>query len=369
MDVGNEDIRNTGNEVSTGVTSCPQGSNQAAYDCWYIFRYMVLNKRAKEYFQENTDKVFYPLRKVRRNHEGADQGIYVEQPIVPGYIFVHAKLSEAIAMGKEVDMSLWKKRLDSSEPAAMASTLSERKAQEARGYYSIKDSAMRQFIRAVEISTQDFKLLDASCIDLAKDDLVEIIAGDFTGYKGYLKSVNGSNGGLVIVPLEAEGGQALPPHSLFNYGIPTSSSQIAILAFAKGSRRATDLLNRACKVVDKVMEAYMNGEKITGQQETRIMGYVHRFGQVKLDTPAQRVRLSLMLYRIYTILGLSAERESIRRQLTDEILPQCRHRKDNARKCNKATAENTYQEYEDKMRETDDATDRRQKAMREKRHR
>ena len=61
---------------------------------------MVLNKRAKEYFQENSDKVFYPLRKVRRNHEGADQGIYVEQPIVPGYIFVHAKLSEAIAMGK-----------------------------------------------------------------------------------------------------------------------------------------------------------------------------------------------------------------------------------------------------------------------------
>ena len=350
-------------QIVPNIVTGTHDTDIVACDKWFIFRYKVLNKRIKEYFQNN-DKVFFPYRKVRKIQETAKVE-YVEQPMVPGYIFVNAELDDAIALGKEVDMNPWRKRLDEIDTTVAPITPSERKVWEEKHYYSIKDGVMRQFIRAVDGSSKDVKILDASYIDLAKDDFVEIIAGPYAGYKGYLKSVNGSNGGLVVVPLETEGDNEIPANSLFHYGIPAKSCEVSILSFAEGSHRASDQLNHASKVVDKVMEAYTNGEKITVQQTTRLQGYIDRFSKVQLKRPIQRIRLALMLYRIFTIFE-NKERESVRKQL-DELLNECEQRKDNTRKRDKASAETTYQEYQDIKRKTEKAFEERDEALSKKR--
>ena len=362
MDLYNNDIRyNKSAELANGELGF-HDTNKVAWDYWYIFRYRIMNKHTKEYFQNNSDKVFFPYRKVRKVQEDTGKVDYVDQPMVPGYIFVHANLDDAIALGKKVEMNLWRKRLADIDTTVTANTSYERKALDESNYYSIKDNVMRQFIRAVEVSSHDFKILDASHIDLAKDDYVEIIAGNFKGYKGYLKSVNGSNGGLVIVPLEAESGADIPSNSLLNYGISAKSCEVAILSFAKGSRRATDQLNHASEVVGRVMKAYAKGETITEQQKTRLRGYIQRFSQVKLERHIQQIRLALMLYRIYTVLELDAERDNIGKIL-DVLMKECEHRKDKAPKRDRATAEITFRTYQDIIRQADAAYDNRCKAQ------
>lgn len=362
MDLCNEAIRDVKKaEIANGNLDSHDTYN-AAWHCWYIFRYKVLNKRTKEYFQKDSDRIFFPYRSVRKVQEGTGKVEFVEQPMVPGYIFVNAKLKDAIALGKEVDLNPWKKRLEEIDTTVTAITPSERKALEEKQYYSIKDDVMRQFIRAVDISDKDVKILDANSIDLEKDDFVEIIAGQYAGYKGYLKSVNGSNGGLVIVPLEDDDSQVLKTNCILSYGIIANSSEVAILSFAKGSRRATDLLNHASSVVDTIMEDYVTGRIITVQQTSRLMGYAKRFGKVELERPIQRERLALLLYRIYTILELSDESEAIRSKIETEILPGCKSRIEKACARDKASAETTYKKYEEKLLQTDEANKKRIKA-------
>ena len=306
----------------------------AASRRWYVLRYKIMSGFCKEILHRHSSKIFFPHRtvsKVREIKRGVTKTEHLEQPLIPGYIFVNTTLGDAMAIGQEAGLNLWRKR-----------------AQDADGgkgceYHTISDASMRQFKCAVELTLQDFKLLDAGCIDLAKDDLVEITAEGFNRQRGYIKYVNKQNDGLVVVPLTDESDGA--PTTLFCYGIPVRSSDVALVSFAEGSRRATDLLNHASKAVTELMEEYKQGKRLTAQQETRLMGYVHRFRRLELERPIQRARHALMFYRIYTILEFATERDQMRKLLEETILPECEQRKNKAASRNRASAEKTYGDY------------------------
>ena len=246
----------------------------------------------------------------------------------------------------------------------------ERKAAEIDRYYTIPDPAMHAFIRAVELNTQDIKLLDASDIDLQKDDEVEITAGDYKGTRGFLKVVNGKSGGVVVVPLNTTSSkdsslrqQQDTKNALLYYGIPVQATEIAILSFAKGSRRATDQLNRAKTVVDDMLASYIKGDTITSSQRNRLLGYIQRYRDTQFDRPIQRANLGVLLYRIYSILELYMERDTIKQQLVEEIFPDCLRRIEGLRERDRKTAQKTYQSYLDQTAEAEEAYEKRSRAL------
>ena len=319
---------------------------QEASKKWYVLRYMTLSKRMRDILLTRSSMVFFPQRSVRSVQSGKSKIGYTQQALVPGYIFVNGTLNEAKQLGKEMELNLWRKKNNGFI---------------GNEYHTISDKAMHVLKCAVAINAMDFKLLDAGCIDLTKDDLVEITAEGYNRQRGYIKYVNKQNDGLVVVPLQDDSEGA--PQTLFHYGIPVRAADVTIISFADGSRRATDLLNHANKTVDGIMEAYRQGNAINGKDETRLIGYIHRFRNLQLDRPIQRARHTLMLYRIYTILEFKSEGTEMRRLLEDEILPECQQRMLKANDRDKASAANTLQEYLTLKLEADTAYQTRQEAL------
>lgn len=318
---------------------------------WYVFRYKTLSVSVKDILADCDMEVYHPTRRIKCGQAGTSRARYIDRPVVPGYIFVHASLHDALALGKRIGLNLWRKKVSVQDIATGGIV----------GYHTVTDDAMRTFMRAVDIHSQDLMLLDASEIDLLKDDFVEINKGDFKGVRGHLKSINGSSGGVVVVPLTD--GDEKSSRTLFHYGIPAHSSEISIISFAQGSRRATDLIRQAKKTVDTVMDAYVAGQKITGAQHNRLMGYVHRFSKTQLERPIQRANLALLMYRVYTILNLKNERATIAHQLENEIFPDCQHRIDKARDRDKRSAMATLDDYKVQKQEADDAYNNRHRVL------
>ena len=339
---------------------------------WFIFRYMTLTSYARDHFRKSSLEVFFPHYRVSGSPENTGKADFQEKPVIPGYIFVHAGLDDAINLGKDIDMSLWRRRqplsVDASKILTGSHDLKEYKtlklAERTAAYYSIDDESMRQLIRTVELYSNGFHLFDAGDIDYAKDDFVEITQGPFQGVRGHLKSVNGTSGGVVVVPLQDESTSfSSSLNTLLHYGIPVNASEISILSFAKGSRRATDQINHSSKVVDRLVVAYSKGEDITVQQRNRLTGYAQRFGETQPDSLIQRTNLALLLYRIYTILELSTESQFQRDLLEKELLPQCRERMEKARIRDRVSARNTFDKCILKKVEADNAHDKRLNAL------
>lgn len=339
---------------------------------WFVFRYMTLTNHARDHFRNSSLEVFFPHYQVSGSQENTGKADSQEKPVIPGYIFVHAGLDDAINLGKDIDMTLWRRRqplsVDASKILTDSHDLKEYKtlklAERTAAYYSIDDESMRQLIRTVELYSHGFHLFDAGDIDYEKDDFVEITQGSFQGVRGHLKSVNGVGGGVVVVPLQDES-TALSSslNTLLHYGIPVNASEISILSFAKGSRRATDQINHSSKVVDRLMMAYSKGEDITVQQRNRLTGYAQRFGETQPDSLIQRTNLALLLYRIYTILELSTESQSQRDFLEKELLPLCKERMEKARARDRVSARNTFDKNILKKVEADNAHDKRLNAL------
>lgn len=371
--MSSEEIKTNAQRAENDGTSWRQDVSVDDFVRWYIFRYKTLPARIKDKFckcsADSSFEIFSPYRRIKKINADSGKVEFVERPAVPGYIFVRSTLETAAELSKSVDLPLWKKPVssipaDSStrETSAEKSPVTlqeykeqqrkrteERKAAEIDRYYTIPDPAMHAFIRAVELNTQDIKLLDASDIDLQKDDEVEITAGDYKGTRGFLKVVNGKSGGVVVVPLNTTSSkdsslrqQQDTKNALLYYGIPVQATEIAILSFAKGSRRATDQLNRAKTVVDDMLASYIKGDTITSSQRNRLLGYIQRYRDTQFDRPIQRANLGVLLYRIYSILELYMERDTIKQQLVEEIFPDCLRRIEGLRERDRKTAQKLY---------------------------
>lgn len=392
--MSSEEMKTNAQRAENDGTSWRQDVSVDDFVRWYIFRYKTLPARIKDKFckcsVDSSFEIFFPYRRIKKIDADSGKVEFVERPAVPGYIFVRSTLEVAAELSKSVDLPLWKKPVsgipaDSStrETSAEKSLVTlqeykklqrkraeERQAAEIDRYYTIPDPAMRAFIRAVEFSAQDIKLLDASDIDLQKDDEVEITAGDYKGTRGFLKVVNGKSGGVVVVPLNTTSSkdsslrqQQDTKNALLYYGIPVQATEIAILSFAKGSRRATDQLNRAKTVVDDMLASYIKGDTITSSQRNRLLGYIQRYRDTQFDRPIQRANLGVLLYRIYSILELYMERDTIKQQLVEEIFPDCLRRIEGLRERDRKTAQKTYQSYLDQTAEAEEAYEKRSRAL------
>lgn len=392
--MSSEEMKTNAQRAENDGTSWRQDVSVDDFVRWYIFRYKTLPARIKDKFckcsVDSSFEIFFPYRRIKKIDADSGKVEFVERPAVPGYIFVRSTLEVAAELSKSVDLPLWKKPVsgipaDSStrETSAEKSLVTlqeykklqrkrteERKAAEIDRYYTIPDPAMHAFIRAVELNTQDIKLLDASDIDLQKDDEVEITAGDYKGTRGFLKVVNGKSGGVVVVPLNTTSSkdsslrqQQDTKNALLYYGIPVQATEIAILSFAKGSRRATDQLNRAKTVVDDMLASYIKGDTITSSQRNRLLGYIQRYRDTQFDRPIQRANLGVLLYRIYSILELYMERDTIKQQLVEEIFPDCLRRIEGLRERDRKTAQKTYQSYLDQTAEAEEAYEKRSRAL------
>lgn len=300
---------------------------------WYIFRYKVLTNHVKTYFQENPDNIFFPWRKERKEYEVEEKApakgktigrrqarrdntvelatriSYIDQPCIPGYIFIHADIQQAIVIGEEIGLTPWKK---TSAGTSFADS-----------YYTISARTMARFIEVVTYFQGRIQIYDPSDIDPEENDLVEFISGTLVGHRGYIQTHEGKEGGIVIVPLPTGHDDIEQPatsETLLHFGIEVSPDLYRIVRFANPTRNR-EAIKRAQNHVKDILLAYIEGKTIDPTQQKRLRGYALRYAGADMSTPIQRANLTLLLYRIYTILNDDGKKSEVLRTIHDVILP------------------------------------------------
>lgn len=289
---------------------------------WYILRYKVLNRRIRDYFSKHSDQVFFPFRKVSKESEKNGKTDFVEQPCIPGYIFVHASLKDAIKLGKEVNMNLWKRNDNTFVDVKDATSLADRRLALEHQYYSIPDRVMEMFIDVVTHFQNGIRVYDPAEIDVEQDDEVEFISGPLSGQHGYIRIENGKAGGIVIVPLPSSEASASSPQSrnLLHYGVHAKPAEFRIVRFANNARHK-DCIKVANAYAIKVLKAYTDGKPIEEKEGKRLRGYLVRYVDAEMNTDIQRVQHVLLMYRINTILEDYAMCARVRKHIEYDILP------------------------------------------------
>lgn len=338
-------------EQGASASRCRRRFPRQEDDLWYVFRYTHLTNQCRNHFRFLDCEVFLPFCYKKRTNSHTGQTQYREWPIVSGYIFVHAPLKEARELGKAVNMAPLRRKvepLNKEELESPIQTPHERKAAEERQYYAIRDAEMRQFMRAIDLCTNGFQLFDASSINMEKDDQVIILDGELKGTRGYLKSEQGKEGGLVMVPLGLNNeSNTVPvtPTPLLCYGIPAKAEQIGITAFAKGNRHARDNMKAAFYTAAEAMSFYRSGKDIPLHLHQRLVTHLRRFQNVQFDTNIQRAKHQMLLYRIYTLLELEPQRQKTETLLAEHIIPDYERRVQKSKKRGFCDTEKTFANY------------------------
>ena len=336
------DIHNNA-QIATSVNELGNHATQhVACERWYIFRYKVLTKAIKDYFQKHPDEVYFPWRKERKVRDVPTDAVkrkvgrmpkvetsskkieYVEKPCIPGYIFVNASIDDAIAMGRDVGLNPWKKR--ESEGGNDANV------DKSNRYNFITHTAMLQFMDIVSYFQDGIRTYDPSDIDPEENDLVEFISGTLAGRRGYIKSQERKEGGIVIVPISNDedgennddssslNEESVRRNSFLHIGIEVTSDQYRIIRFANPVRN-NDIIKRTNQKVKELLKDYADGKIINEAQQKRLRGYAIRYAGAEMTTDIQRANLTLLLYRIYTILEDAAKRQEIEQQIRNNIIP------------------------------------------------
>lgn len=268
---------------------------------WYVYRYHVMSNKLKEQIKSFPLDTFLPYRYVKViNAKGKTD--YQEQPVIPTYLFVRGSLKDVIEKGKELQFAPMRKHMAVGEIWN-------------QDYVTVSDKDMHLFQQATELFRHDINFYDASVIDLEKDDRVIFLDGILKGTQGYLKSEQGRDGGVVVVPLNQNDSES----NLF-YSVTVKPESLGVIQFARGNQHFLDKHKSIRKVVDEAMTAYCQGESISPKQRERMLSYVFRFSQLKPNTDIQRANHLMLLYRIYTILELFIQRDEIGQKIQDKVL-------------------------------------------------
>lgn len=338
------EIQNNIKTPFNGNASGNSATQKVSCDHWYIFRYKTLTKAIRGYFQKHSDVVYFPLRKERRVRELSPESQkrkvgrkpifdapavkieFIEQPCIPGYIFVNAPIEDAISLGKEVGLNPWKRKY------IQKMENSERKITKECLYYSIPNDTMVKFMDVVSHFQEGIRIYDPSEIDPEENDLVEIISGNLAGRRGYIKTHERKDGGIVIVPLlydEDCEGDTLPEekdidntqrNAFIHVGIEVEPNQFRIIRFANPVRK-NDIIKRTNQKVKELLKDFADGKVINEVQQKRLRGYATRYESAEMTTDIQRANLTLLLYRIYTIIEDTKMLTKLNLQIKDTILP------------------------------------------------
>lgn len=364
---------------------------------WYIFRYKTLTRQIREFLQKHPDDMFFPYRKERKVHEATEEKRshnagrkpksdspatrieYIEHPCIPGYIFVHADINDAIVMGQEIGLNPWRRKGLINEGDVNAHPLPK-----GRYYYSVSHKAMVRFMRVVSYHQNGIRIYDPSEIDPEENDIVEFISGELAGQRGYIQTEARKEGGTVIMPLITSEEDALnhslssenldseslatsalfdsKVNTLFHYGITAKPDLYRIIKFANPVRNR-NCIQHANEHAKEILRDYSSGKPICESLAKKLRGYAIRYADAEMDTDIQRANLTLLLYRIYTILEDKDKLAVINQRITDEILPAFDQRINSERGSRKASSSRKKARFIEEKSNIDKAREQRQKRL------
>lgn len=310
-----EDIKGICTTENTYHSCSSHDTNKVACECWYILRYKVLSKSIKNYFLYHTSETFFPFQNVRKKDEATGMITYLEQPCIPGYIFVKGPLERAKEISNEVSLNLWKRPITDHNGRTIEYPTPDHR------YQTLSHKSMERFKEAVAHFKNGIKLYDPKDIDLLNDDEVEFITGPLKGQRGHIRIEKGKAGGIVIVPLES---------SPFHFGIKATPSEYRIVSFANNARH-NDFIKQANAKAKSLLEAYSEGKALSDKDHIKLNSYILRFSDTEITTNIQLAQVTLLLYRIYTILEDATMRNKIKQRIATTLLPNYDKRIDEAR--------------------------------------
>lgn len=305
-----------GSRKLSSMCDCVNEAEDLAPKSWYILRYKILNASIIESLSEAGVGVFLPLSRKKYIRPKSKRVEYVDKPLIPGYIFVQTSFEKAKCLSDEFGLNLWKRHFKYADDLSINSESQD--TSEQRLYHTVSDLQMMHFKRAVEIYKQDLVLSDMSEIDLQQNDQVEIISGEFKGVRGYLKTSQGKDGGIVVVPVSFEKGK---PKEGLCYSIVASAHEIGIIAFADGKRHASDCIRSAQQMVEKAMKQFVDGEELSDEMRKQLLRYIARFKDTKFKTDKLKANHLMLMLQIYTLLENPTLREVILEEIQQDVLP------------------------------------------------
>lgn len=294
---------------------------------WYILRYRTLSKRLREDIQSCPACLYLPMQTIKNKNPRAAKVNYIQTPVLNGYLFVHGTYRQAREVSSSLGLPMWKKQVSKLELQESHETL----ITEESLFYYIHDEEMRTFQRAVDLQEFDITMLDASNIDLEKDDKVMLTEGLMKGTKGYLKTDQGRDGGLVIVPLMSNSEEDITPIGIC-YTIKAKPNQIGVLEFAKGNLHFHDKMRSARKTIDEALRLHLDGKEITVQQRERLIAYTQRYTHLKISSNIQMANHLINLYQIYAILQMRTQMSEVKAKISSIVLPAIKSRVEEAKK-------------------------------------
>lgn len=310
-----EDIQGTNITEKTCQSSGSHDTNEVPCECWYILRYKTLSKSTKDYFLNHPSEIFFPLQNVRKKDEKTGMITYLKQPCVPSYVFVKGPLDRAKEISIEVNLNLWKRPIADHNGKTIDYRTPDHR------YQSLSHKSMERFKEVVAHFKNGIKLYDPKDIDLLNDDEVEFITGPLKGQRGHIRIEKGKAGGIIIVPLES---------SPFHFGIKATPSEYRIVSFANNARH-NDFIKQANAKAKSLLEAYCDGKALSDKDHNKLNSYILRFSDTEITTNIQLAQLTLLLYRIYTILEEATMCSKIKQRIATTLIPSYDQRIDEAR--------------------------------------
>lgn len=305
-----------GSRELSSMCGCVNDAEVPAPQLWYILRYKTLSASVKDGLLKNGVEVFLPYSRKKYVDPKTKRVECIDKPLIPSYVFVQTSFEKAKSLGNEFGLNLWKRRFKYADDLSIHD--GDEDTSEQRLYHTVSDLQMTYFKRAVEIYKQDLVLSDMSEIDLQQNDQVEIISGEFKGVRGYLKTSQGKDGGIVVVPVSFEKGK---PKEGLCYSIVASAHEIGIIAFADGKRHASDCIRSAQQMVEKAMKQFVDGEELSDEMRKQLLRYIARFKDTKFKTDKLKANHLMLMLQIYTLLENPTLREVILEEIQQDVLP------------------------------------------------
>lgn len=317
---------------------------------WYILRYRTLNSHTKDNLLMAGIELYLPQSCKKHTNTRTGHVECISNPIIPGYVFVHASLDEAKSLGEEFGLNLWKRYYRYTDDLILGDD--EVDTSEQRLYHSVSNSQMEHLMRAVEIYKNKLILTDASEIDLQEDDYVEIISGEHEGTRGYLKTSQGKSGGMVIVPVSSKFRRE---KDVLCYTIQATADEIGVISFAGGKRHASDCIRTARQLVEKVLRQFAAGEPLSEVNRKQLLRYLARFRNTQFRSDKLKANHLMLQYQIYTMLQNYTLREVVLEKIQHEVLPAFDTRIADAQRRGRPDGLSLKEKYLRKIEKADDA--------------
>ena len=245
---------------------------------------------------------FLPTTKTVVKHGDKEQP--VEKPLLFSYIFVHTEehVADAFCTANNGIAFLREHRPDGKLGPHLV----------------IPDYQMDNFMRAVELYTDEMPFVAPTPAMLAKGDRVRIIGGQFKGLEGILEARQGKDGGRVIIRLE----------KLVSISTTEISPElIEVLEFAPESRHLYQKLDSFHPRLRRALDLRAERKPLTPELEGHLRVFTKRFANLEVSALNARVRYLAYLMLAYALLEHDDEHSAPIAEQLRSLRPQLNSKK------------------------------------------